>query len=128
MSFCKEKKKLVGASNFLVWKKRTDLNLIENEVMEHVKGTTTKPPKEYAEALVRYMKGEVSDQRILMESIKDPLMSYVSKLETSKEIYEKLVELLFGSTIGEVISLKERDLQDEDIKRRRNSHILYEDI
>ena len=45
MSFCKENNKLVGASNFLAWKKRTDLNLIENEVMEHVKGSITKPPK-----------------------------------------------------------------------------------
>jgi len=37
MSFCKENNKLVGASNYLAWKKMTDLNLIENEVMEHVK-------------------------------------------------------------------------------------------
>jgi len=33
MSFCKESNKLVGVSNFLAWKKRTDLNRIENEVI-----------------------------------------------------------------------------------------------
>jgi len=59
MYFCKESNKLVGASNFLAWKKTIDLNLIENEIMEHVKGSITKPPKEDAQALVRYMKGEV---------------------------------------------------------------------
>jgi len=51
------------------------------------------------------MKGEVRAQSVLIESIKDPLKPYVSKLETSKGIYEKLVELSFVSTTGEVISL-----------------------
>ena len=95
MSFCKESNKLVGVSNFLAWKKMIDLNLIENEVMEHVKGSITKPPKEDSQALARYMKGEVRAQRILIESIKDLLIPYVSKLKTSKEIYDKLVELCF---------------------------------
>ena len=53
------------------------------------------------------MKGEVRAQRILIEPIKDPLIPYVSKLETSKEIYEKHVELLSISTTGEVISLRQ---------------------
>jgi len=35
------------------------LNLIENEVMEHVKGSITKPAKEDAQTLAKYMKGEV---------------------------------------------------------------------
>ena len=74
--------------------------------MEHVKGFITKPRKEDAQALAKYMKGEVRAQRILIESIKDPLIPYVYKLETSKEIYDKLVELYSVSTAGEVISLR----------------------
>jgi len=54
----------------------------------------TKPPKEEAQSLTNYMKMEVKAQRILVKSIKGPLIRYVSKLETSKEIYDKLVELL----------------------------------
>ena len=46
-------------------------------------------------------------QTILIESIKDPLIPYVSKLETSKEIYNKLVELFSISTTREVISLRQ---------------------
>ena len=107
MSFCKESNKLVGASNYLALKKMTNLNLIENEVMEHVKGSITKPGKEYAQAPAKYMKREVRAQRILIESIKDPLISYVSKLETSKEIYDKLVELYSISIVEEVISLRQ---------------------
>ena len=75
--------------------------------MKHVKGAINKPTKEDAQALARYMKGEVRAQRILIESIKDPLIPYVSKLETSKEIYDKLVELFSVSTAGEVISLRQ---------------------
>ena len=52
------------------------------------------------------MKGEVRAQRILIESIKDPPIPYKSKLETSKEIYDKLVELFSVSTAREVISLR----------------------
>ena len=52
------------------------------------------------------MKGEIRAQRILIESIKDPLILYIAKLETSKEIYENLVELFSVSTVGEVISLR----------------------
>ena len=49
MSFCKESNKFVGASNYLAWKKMTYLNLIENGVMDHVKGSITKPGEEDAQ-------------------------------------------------------------------------------
>ena len=88
--FCKESNKLVGDSNYLAWKKRIDLCLIENEVMEHVKGSITKLRKEDAQDLAKYMKGEVRAQRILIESIKDPLIPHVSKLETSNKYMTNL--------------------------------------
>ena len=44
-------------------------------------------------------------QMILIESIKDPLIPYISKVKTSKEIYDKLVEFYSVSIVGEVISL-----------------------
>lgn len=74
--------------------------------MEHAKGLVSKPLKEESKALEKFMKGEVRAQRILIEYIKDPLIPYVSKLETSKGIYDKLVEFFSGNTIGEVISLR----------------------
>lgn len=98
---------MVGSVNYLAWKKMTDLNLIENEVMDHIKGSVTEPPKEDTQAHARYMKRDMRAQRILIESIKDSLIPYVSKLESAKAIYEKLVELLFVSTAGEVISLSQ---------------------
>jgi len=39
--------------------------------MNHIKGLVTKPAKEDTQAHAKYMKGEGSAQRILIESIKD---------------------------------------------------------
>lgn len=49
---------------------------------------------------------DLKAQKILKESIKDPPISYLAKLETIKEIYDKLVELFSESTIGNITSLR----------------------
>jgi len=60
----------------------------------------------------------VRSQRILIESIKDSLFPYVSKLETANFIYDKFLDLVFVSTVGKVISLRKeldkRNLSKED--------------
>jgi len=53
------------------------------------------------------MKGDIRSQSIIIESISDSLIPCVSKLEYSKEIYEKLVELFLVSIVGKVLSLKQ---------------------
>src|SRR5690606_12660463 len=62
--------------------------------------------KEQTQALAKYNKEETRAQRILIESIKDSLIPYVSKFETSKEIYDRLVELFTVSTTGEELSIR----------------------
>ena len=98
MSFCKESNKLVGTNNFLAWKKTIDLLHKENELLEHIEGNITIPTKEQTQASAKYNKYETRAQRILIESIKDSLIPYVSKFETSKEIHDKLVELFSVSS------------------------------
>ena len=56
MTYCKESNKLVGSSNFSAWKKRTKLNLIEDEVMDYIEGSTIQSSKEDAPAHAKYMK------------------------------------------------------------------------
>ena len=108
MTYCLERNKLVGLSKFNAWKKMTDLKLIENEVMGFIKGSTIQPPKEDILAYVKYMRGDIRARRILIESIKDSLIPYVSKLESSKEIYDKLVELFLKCSTKEIISLRQK--------------------
>lgn len=102
ISFFKESNKLVGTNNSLAWKKRIGLLLKENELLEHVKGNISIPTKEQTQALEKYNKDEIRAQ-ILIELIKYSLIPYVSKFETLKEIYDKLVELFLISTTREII-------------------------
>ena len=74
MTYFKENNKLVGSSNLSTWKKRTDLNLIEDEVMGYIEGSTIQPSIEDAPSHAKYMKEEIRAQRILIESIKDSLI------------------------------------------------------
>ena len=104
MSCFKENQKLVGSSIFLAWKRRIDIVLEVNEVIDHVHGKVSMPSKE--QALSEYMERDLMAQNILKELIKDPLISYVAKLETSKEIYDKMIKLFFKSTIEKIISLR----------------------
>ena len=87
---------------------RTDLSLIENEVMGYIEGSTIQPSREDVLAYIKYMKGDIRARRILIESIKDSLIPYVSNLESSKEIYDKLVELFSKGSAGEIISLRQK--------------------
>ena len=48
--------------------------------MNHVNGKVSKPSEE--QALSKYMKNDLRDQRILIESIKDSLTPYVEELDT----------------------------------------------
>ena len=84
MPFWKERNELVRTNNFLAWKKRTDLLLKENEILEHIKGNIIIPAKEQTQALAKYNKYETRAQRIPIESIKYPIIPYVSKFETWK--------------------------------------------
>ena len=103
---------------------RTDLNLVENEVMDYIKGSATRPSKENTQAHAKYMKGDIRAQRILIESIKDSLIPYVSKLEYSEEIYDKLVELFSVSTVGDAISLRQKLYCRSCQERKESLHIL----
>ena len=59
MTYCKESNKLGGSSNFSAWKKRADLNLIEDEFMDYIEGSSIQPLKEDAPAHAKYMKGQI---------------------------------------------------------------------
>lgn len=79
---------MVGISNFFVLKSIIDIFLEVNETIDYGHGNISKPSEE--QALSEYMEMDLKAKKILKESIKDPLISYVAKMETSKEIYEKL--------------------------------------
>ena len=53
-------------------------------------------------------KGEVKAKRIIIDSIQKHLVAYISDLETSKEMYDKLVGMLKVNNANQVLFLKNK--------------------
>ena len=52
--------------------------LVENEVMDYVLGKVKEPENDKTEEWAKYSKGEVRARRILIESIKDHLIPFMT--------------------------------------------------
>jgi hypothetical protein len=122
----KSENKLDGASNFRAWKTRIDLILAKNKVFNIVKGKIVEPvfeegkekePQNVA-VMEKFKDDDINDMSIIVESIKDHLIPYISHLDSSKKMYDALTNLFLVRNIGQVMSLKNelRDMKmnDED--------------
>lgn len=91
-TYFKSKDKLKDKSNYHAWKMSLDLTLEENDDMDYVKGRVVEPPSNVPVATkTKYKKCEVKAKKIIVDSIQKPLVAYISDLETSKDMYDKLV-------------------------------------
>ena len=86
-SYIKTENKLEGATNFRAWKTRIDLIFAKNDVLDIVKGKVTEPGDN--EGKTKYKKDDIMALSIVVESIRDHLVPYVSNLDTSKKMYDK---------------------------------------
>jgi hypothetical protein len=110
----KSENKLDGASNFRAWKTRIDLILAKNKVLDIVKGKIMKPEfKEEEEkepqniaAREKFKDIDINAMSIIVDSIKDHLIAYISHLDSSKKMYDALTNLFLVRNIGQVMSLK----------------------
>jgi hypothetical protein len=122
----KSENKLDGASNFRAWKTRIDLILAKNKVLDIVKGKIVKPEFEEGKekesqniaATEKFKDGDINAMSIIVESIKDHLIPYISHLDSSKKMYDALTNLFSVRNIGQVMSLKnelcDMKMNDED--------------
>jgi putative lipoic acid-binding regulatory protein len=115
----KSENKLDGASNFRVWKTRVDLILAKNKVLDIVKPKfeegKEKEPQNVA-AMEKFKDSDINAMSIIVESIKDHLIPYISHLDSSKMMYDTLTNLFSVKNIGQVMSLKNelRDMKMND--------------
>ena len=77
-----------GVDNFRAWKYRISLVLEENELDTYITREVPVPVPEEAKAL--HKKNLVKAKRIMVDSIKDHLIPYVSILKTPKEMFDSL--------------------------------------
>jgi hypothetical protein len=120
----KSENKLDGASNFRAWKTRIDLILAENKLLDIVKGKIVKPKFEEGKekelqnvaAMEKFKDCDINAMSIIVESIKDHLIPYISHLDSSKKMYDALTNLFLVRNIGQVMSLKNelRDMKMND--------------
>ena len=89
--------KLREKSDYHGWKMSLDLTLEDQEVLDHIRGNIIEPPSNSsAVAKNKWKSGEVKAKKIIQDSIDKCLVTYVSELNTSKEIYDTLVSLFNG--------------------------------
>jgi hypothetical protein len=106
--------KLDGASNFRAWKTRIDHILSKNKVLDIVKGNIVKPEFEEGKekepqnvaSMEKFKDVDINDMSIIVDSIKDHLIPYISHLDSSKNMYNALKNLFLIKNIGQVMSLK----------------------
>jgi hypothetical protein len=114
MNSMKSENKLDGASNFRAWKTRIDLILAKNKVLDIVKGKIVKPEFKEGEekepqnvaAMEKFKDVDINAMSIIVDSIKDHLIPYISHLDSSKKMYDALTNLFSVRNIGQVMSLK----------------------
>eukprot|EP00253_Pinus_taeda_P014766 PITA_14766 len=86
--------KLREKSNYHGWKMSLNLTLEEQEVLDHVRGGVVEPPSNASTtARNKWTKGEFKAKKIIRDPIDKCLVAYVSELNTSKEIYDRLVRI-----------------------------------
>jgi hypothetical protein len=124
----KSENKLEGASNFRAWKTRIDLILAKNKVLDIVKGKTVeldfeegkeKEPQNIA-VMDKFKDNDINGMSIIVDSIKYHLIPYISHPDSSKKMYDALMNLFSVRNIGQVMSLK-NDLYDMKINDDDNT-------
>ena len=105
----KSNDKFTDKSDYHAWKMSLDLVLEDQNVMDYVQGKIHDPPSNASAATkTKYRKGEIKAKMIIRDSIHKHLVAYISKLVTSKEMYDKLVSMFRANNANQVLFLKNK--------------------
>jgi hypothetical protein len=89
--------KLEGVEKFHAWKYRIGLVLEENDLEKFLKGEILELDDVAEKA--KHQKDTIKAKRIIANSIKDHLITYVSSKKTPKEMFDALTKLYEGKNI-----------------------------
>jgi hypothetical protein len=98
--------RLDGASNFLSWKERVTLALKEYELWELVKKVVV-PPTDPQDLAV-HQKKEIKFERVILYSMKDHLIYYLSDKKMAKDMFDALVGLFHSTNINRKMVLRNK--------------------
>ena len=113
--------KLIDKSDYHAWKMFLDLVLEDQDVMDYVQGKIQEPPSNAAVSTkMKYRKGETKAKMIIRDSIHKHLVAYISELKTSKEMYDKLLNMFRASNANQILLFKN---QLKNIKKGKDESI-----
>eukprot|EP00253_Pinus_taeda_P001433 PITA_01433 len=117
--------KIYERSNYHGWKMSLDLTLEDQGVLNHVRGNIVELPSNALAAVKNKWKiGKVKTKKIIRYSINKCLVAYIFNLNTSKEIYDRMVSLFRFYDANEVLFL--RNKLKEIKKGKYESHYVRE--
>ena len=96
--------KIEGDDNFRAWKYRISLGLEENELDSYINEEVPVPEGDEAKALQK--KKLVMAKRIIVDSIKDHLITQVSSLKTPKSVFDALTKIFEGRNMNRKMTLR----------------------
>ena len=101
--------KLREKDDYHGWKMSIDLTLEDQGALDHVRGNIVEPSSNAsAAAWNKWKNGEVKTKKIIRDSIDKRLVAYISDLDTSKEIYDRLVSLFKVNDANQVLFLRNK--------------------
>ena len=99
--------KLREKADYHGWKMSINLTLEDQGVLDHVRGNIVEPPSNArATSRNKWKTGEVKTKKITRDFINKRLVVYISDLNTSKEIYDRLVSLFKVNDANQVLFLR----------------------
>ena len=94
--------KLEGIQNFLAWKYRIGLILKENGLDKYIKDEVVKPKED--EAKEKHGQDLIKEMRIIVDSIKDHLITQVSYKKKPKKMYDALSKMYEGRMLLKILT------------------------
>ena len=86
-----------------------DLTLEDQGVLDHVRGNIVEPPSNAPPtARKKWKNREIKEKKIIRDCIDKRLVTYISQLDTSKEIYDRLVSLFKVNDANQVLFLRNK--------------------
>ena len=117
----KDDDKLTGKEDFHAWKMTLDLMLEDQDAMDDVQGKIQEPPSSAPAATKsKYKKGEIKAKLMIWDSIHKSLVAYIFELGTSKETYDKLVNMFNANNANQVLFFKN---QLKNLKKGRDESV-----
>ena len=102
----KEDDKLTGKDDFHAWKMTLDLKLEDRDVIDYVQGKIQEPPSTAPAATKSSIRRGNQRKLMIKDAIHKSLVAYIFELGTSKEMYDKLVNMFKANNVNQVLFFK----------------------